>query len=158
MLSLIESCIKDDLLKYSIHLLQKIQNTTARIVTRTSRFTQITPILKCLHWLPVLHSIKFKMCCLTHRAISLGKPYYLCSLLSNRMNVYSLRSSSFNPLVVPVSEKFIMAFALSRMLLFFFRIIFLMPFVLLPRTCLLEKNLKTCLINQAFQKLDSSLY
>ena len=39
--------------KYSIHRLQKIQNTTASIVTRISRFTHITPILKSLHWLPV---------------------------------------------------------------------------------------------------------
>ena len=31
--------------KYNIHRLQKIQNTTARIVTRTSRFTHITQIL-----------------------------------------------------------------------------------------------------------------
>ena len=62
--------------KYSIRRLQKIQNVTARIVTRTSHFTQITPILKSLHLLPVLCRINFKICCLTHRAISLGEPYY----------------------------------------------------------------------------------
>ena len=72
--------------KYSIHRLQKIQNTTARIVTRISRFTHITPILKSLHWLPVSYRINFEICCLTHRAISLGEPYYLRSLLSNRLN------------------------------------------------------------------------
>ena len=38
---------------------------------------------------------------LNHRAISLGEPYYLRSLLSNRLNSHSLRSSSFNLLVVP---------------------------------------------------------
>ena len=32
--------------KYSIHRLQKIQNTTAHIVTRTSLFCHITPIPK----------------------------------------------------------------------------------------------------------------
>ena len=41
---------------------QQIQNTTARIVTRTSRFSHITPILKSLHWLPVIYRINFKIC------------------------------------------------------------------------------------------------
>ena len=35
--------------KYSIHRLQKIQNTTARTVTRISRFTHVTPIRKSLY-------------------------------------------------------------------------------------------------------------
>ena len=90
--------------KYSIHRLKKIQNTTARMATRTS-VTHITPILKSLHWLPVLYRINFKICCLTLQAISLGESYYLYSLLSNRLNSHSLRSSSFNPLVVPCFKK-----------------------------------------------------
>ena len=36
--------------KYSIHHLLKIKNRTARIVTRTSRFTYLIHILKSLHW------------------------------------------------------------------------------------------------------------
>ena len=32
--------------KYSINRLQKLQNSVARIVTRTSRSSQITPLLK----------------------------------------------------------------------------------------------------------------
>ena len=40
--------------KYSFHCLQKIQNTTARMVTSTSRFTHIMPILKSIHWLPAV--------------------------------------------------------------------------------------------------------
>ena len=75
--------------KYNIYCLQKIQNTTACIVTRTSHFTHIMPILKSLHRLPVLYRINFKISCLTHRGISLGEPYYL---LSNRLNSHSLRS------------------------------------------------------------------
>ena len=55
------NCLFHDPPKYSIHRLQKIQNTTARIVTRTSRFTHITPILKSLHWLPCnIISYKFQ--------------------------------------------------------------------------------------------------
>ena len=62
--------------KYSINRLQKIQNSVARIVTRTSRSSHITPILKSLHWLPVQYRINFKLCCITHRALSLKEPHY----------------------------------------------------------------------------------
>ena len=47
--------------KYNIHHLKKIKNTTARIITRTSRFNHTTLILKSLHWLPVLYRINFKL-------------------------------------------------------------------------------------------------
>ena len=56
--------------KYSINRLQKIQNSVARIVTRTSRSSHITPILKSLHWLPVQYRINFKLCCITHIVLS----------------------------------------------------------------------------------------
>ena len=39
--------------KYSLHHLQKVQNSVARIVTRTSRVSHITLLLKSLHWLLV---------------------------------------------------------------------------------------------------------
>ena len=39
--------------KTILNKLQNVQNTAARIVTRTSRFSHITPILKELHWLPI---------------------------------------------------------------------------------------------------------
>ena len=91
--------------KYSIHHLQKIQYTTARIVICTSRFTYMTPILKSLHWLPVLYRINFKIFCVTQWAISLGEPYYLHFLLFNGLNSHSLCSSSFNPFVVACFKK-----------------------------------------------------
>ena len=92
--------------KYSINRLQKIQNSVARIVTRTSRSSHIIPVLKSLHWLPVQYRINFKLCCITHRALSLKEePYYLNSLFINRLNSRSLRSSSFNPLTLPFFNK-----------------------------------------------------
>ena len=91
--------------KYSINRLQKIQNSVARIVTRTSRSSHITPVLKSLHWLPVQYRINFKLCCITHRALSLKEPHYLNSLLINRLNLHSLLSSSFNPLTLPFFNK-----------------------------------------------------
>ena len=82
-----------------------MQNSVARIVTRTSRSSHITPILKSLHWLPVQYRINFKLCCITHRALSLKEPHYLNSLLINRLNSHSLRSSSLNPLTLPFFNK-----------------------------------------------------
>ena len=98
--------------KYSINRLQKIQNSVARIVTRTSRSSHITPILKSLHWLPVQYRINFKLCCIARRALSLEKPHYLNSLLIHRLNSHSLRFSFFNPLTLPFFNKKIKWFSL----------------------------------------------
>ena len=90
---------------YSIHCLQKVQNTTARIVTRSVRSSHITRVLKSLHWLPVNYGIDFKICCIIHRVFSLHKPHYLSSLFSLQSNSHSLRSSSFSPLLLPYFNK-----------------------------------------------------
>ena len=79
---------------YSIHRLQKVQNTAARIVTHSIRSSHVTPILKSLHWLPVNYCINFKICYITQRALSLHEPHYLSSLFSLRFNSHSLRSST----------------------------------------------------------------
>ena len=51
--------------------------TDDRIATRTSHSSHITPILKSLRWLLVKYNINFKICCKTHRALSLGELHYL---------------------------------------------------------------------------------
>ena len=84
---------------------KKYKNSVARIVTRTSRSSYITQVLKSFHWLPVQYGINLKLCCITHYALSLGEPHYLNSLLINRLNSHFLRSSSFNPLTLPFFNK-----------------------------------------------------
>ena len=91
--------------KYSINRLQKIQNSAARIATRTSRSSHITPVFKSLHWLPVQYRINFKLCYITHRTLSFEEPHYLNSFLINRLNSHFFRSSSFNPLTLPCFNK-----------------------------------------------------
>ena len=71
-----------DLFKYSIHQ-QQVQNTVARIVTNSSHFSHIPPTLKFLHWLPIFYHINFKICCITHCALSLGEPFYLSTFLTD---------------------------------------------------------------------------
>ena len=61
----------------SLGKLQVVQNTLCRIVTKTSKFSHITPIRKQLHWLPVHSRIIFKIGLLTYKALCLGSPFYL---------------------------------------------------------------------------------
>ena len=91
--------------KSSIHRLQKVQNCLARVVSRSTRFTHITPVLKSLHWLPIHFRINFKICLITHRVLSFNQPPYLSQFLSTRSNSHSVRSTSFKPLIIPSFRK-----------------------------------------------------
>ena len=84
-----------------IDKLQKIQNTSARIITKTPRRAHITPVLKELHWLPVKLRIDFKILCLTYKCLHGSSPSYLSDLLNPYVPVRSLRSNTENLLVVP---------------------------------------------------------
>ena len=86
--------------KYSIHRLQKVQNTVARIVSNSSRFSYIAPTLKSLYWLPLFYRIDFKICCVTHHALFPGNIFYLSTLLTHQSNIHSLHSTSFSPLLL----------------------------------------------------------
>jgi len=56
--------------------LQCIQNSLARIITRTSRFSHITPVLRSLHWLPIKHRILFKTATIIYKFLHTGIPAY----------------------------------------------------------------------------------
>ena len=53
-----------------ISKLQGVQNCLARVVKKSPRFCHITPLLKSLHWLPVLYIIKFYCKSCVWRAVS----------------------------------------------------------------------------------------
>ena len=93
-----------------------------------------------------------KMCCITYHALSLREPHYLNSLLIPRLglNPHFLRSSSFNPLMLPFFNKMPNGFRS-----FAFTASFLWNH--LPNTVRsaytylsFRKNLKTYFFNQAF--------
>ena len=67
--------------KQLINKLQRVQNTAARLVTRTKKFDHITPVLKELHWLPVEERIKYKILLLTYKARNGQAPKYLADLV-----------------------------------------------------------------------------
>ncbi len=43
----------------SINKLQIVQNSVARVLTRSRKYDHITPILQSLHWLPIKFRIVF---------------------------------------------------------------------------------------------------
>lgn len=61
--------------------LQLVQNSAARLLTRTNRRQHITPILKSLHWLPIKYRIDFKIHILTFRALHGQVPPYISDLI-----------------------------------------------------------------------------
>ena len=74
--------------------LQRIQNSAARLVTRTRRTEHITPILHKLHWLPVKKRIAFKLLLITYKVINGLAPKYLSDLLKLEKPSRLLRSNA----------------------------------------------------------------
>ena len=81
--------------------LQMVQNTAARIITKTRRTMHISPVLKKLHWLPIKARIQFKLLCFAYRSLHNTCPDYLKDLLTPYEPVRQLRSSDSNLLTVP---------------------------------------------------------
>jgi hypothetical protein len=84
-----------------LNKLQRVQNTSARIVTKSSKHQSITSILKKLHWLPVKQRIQFKINILTWKSLHGQAPGYIEELLIPYVPTRDLRSSSQNILVIP---------------------------------------------------------
>ena len=73
----------------------------ARVVTNTSKFEHITPILKKLHWLPIKQRIDYKLCHLTYKTLQIQQPTYLYNSLSFPSHSLSTRSSDSSVLSIP---------------------------------------------------------
>ena len=86
---------------HQVNKLQRIQNSAARLVTRTKPFEHITPILRNLHWLPVKQRINFKILLLTFKCLHGLAPKYLQNLIQEYIPCRRLRSSSKSLLVAP---------------------------------------------------------
>ena len=85
----------------NLNKIQRIQNTLARVVTNTSKFEHITPILKKLHWLPIKQRIDYKLCLLTYKTLQIQQPTYLYNSLSFPSHSLSTRSSDSSVLSIP---------------------------------------------------------
>ena len=58
--------------KVNLHRLQSIQNSAARIVTNSCKYTRITPVLRKLHWIPIQFRSEFKLATLVYKFIHTG--------------------------------------------------------------------------------------
>ena len=85
----------------TIQRLQYVQNSAARVLTRTRKSEHITPVLYSLHWLPINQRIIFKVLLLVHKAINTTGPTYLQDLLTPHFTSRTLRSGNSNLLAVP---------------------------------------------------------
>ncbi len=85
----------------SINKLQIVQNAAARVLTRSSKYDHITPILQSLHWLHIKYRISYKILLLAYNALNDLAPAYLTNLLSRYNPTRSLRSQNSGLLVVP---------------------------------------------------------
>ena len=70
-----------------------IQNSAARIVSNTGRYTSITPVLKKLHWLPVEQRMVFETATLVYKFLHTGFPRYFAPYLSSYTSSCSTRHS-----------------------------------------------------------------
>jgi len=90
--------------KCHLSKLQTVQNTAARIITGTTKYEHIMPLLRSLHWLPIDARIKFKICLLTYKALHHQAPVYIEDMIKPYIPSRSLRSVSQNLLVIPPSK------------------------------------------------------
>ena len=86
--------------KFNLHKLQCIQNSAARIILNTSKYTSTTPVLKKLHWLPVEHFSVFKTATLVYKFLHSGFPKYFAPYSSSYSSSYSTRRSQSGVLVI----------------------------------------------------------
>lgn len=74
--------------------LQRLQNHSARILTRTRKTDHITPVLRELHWLPIKERVDFKLLVHVQSAVhDLKSPLYLRNMFSQHQPTRPLRSS-----------------------------------------------------------------
>eukprot|EP00057_Strongylocentrotus_purpuratus_P002322 XP_003724284.1 PREDICTED: uncharacterized protein LOC100888279 [Strongylocentrotus purpuratus] len=84
--------------------LQHIQNTAARLLTRTRKYEHITPILRSLHWLPIPQRIQFKVLLLTYKARNGLAPAYINGLISTKVQTSSIRLRSSSSVHLQLSS------------------------------------------------------
>ena len=91
--------------EYAIKKLQRVPNLAARVVTRSSKYSSITPTLKKLHWLPVKYRIIFEVVLLTFKVLHGVAPHYLKTVLQSYIPFRSLRSETGKLLIIPKAQR-----------------------------------------------------
>ena len=75
--------------------LQRVQNAAVRLISNTTRFDHISPVLIDLHWLPVKYRIMFKLVVNIFKALHGSAPSYSHQLIRLKpQSNYNLRSNT----------------------------------------------------------------
>ncbi|KAI4889136.1 hypothetical protein NFI96_015148 [Prochilodus magdalenae] len=77
-----------------IRPLQLVQNAAARLIFNLPKFTHVTPLLRSLHWLPVVARIRFKTLMLAYKAKNGPAPPYLMAMVKSQAVPRAPRASS----------------------------------------------------------------
>lgn len=81
--------------------LQLVQNAAARLLTKTRKRENFTPVLVDLHWLPIEYRVQFKVLLFVYKSLTGLGLNYLSDLLSHYQTNRPLRSSNTLLLSVP---------------------------------------------------------
>ena len=76
-----------------LHKLQRVQNSLARIVANTTKYSLITPVRKLLtslHWLPIKYHFIFKTAVLVYKSLHSGNLKYFEPFLILRHSAYDI--------------------------------------------------------------------
>ncbi|XP_058050467.1 uncharacterized protein LOC131203825 [Ahaetulla prasina] len=86
--------------------LQLVQNAAARVIEGATRGSHITPILRRLHWLPVVFRVHFKVLVTTFKALhGIGPGYLRDRLLLPHASHWPVRSHREGLLRVPSAKQ-----------------------------------------------------
>ena len=82
--------------------LQYVQNSLAKIVAYTIKYSYINPVRKSLHWLLIKHCCVFKMALLVFKFLHCGDPKYYKPFLVPRHSLYRIRRSQSDGMLLEV--------------------------------------------------------
>ena len=87
--------------KKLLNKLQRIQNSAARLITRTPKFDHITPSLIKLHWLPMEQRVIYKIILIVYKSTNGLGADYIMDMIQQYQPGRALRSEDLGKLVEP---------------------------------------------------------
>lgn len=86
------SALLGGLPQIQLYRMQKLQNSAARLITKTKIRDHITPVMRKLHWLPVRSRIKYRLCSYMYKITKKLAPLYMRNDVQPYIPSRSLRS------------------------------------------------------------------
>ena len=80
-----------------VNSMKKLQNSAARLVTRSKPRDHITPVIHKLHWLPVHSKIKYRLCAYMYKITGIKEKalLYMCHEVHPYVPTHSLCSGKY---------------------------------------------------------------